>query len=351
MSCTACTQNGGVCEVCDDIFTEEALLHTAPQKRRRLSLASRQAVPLDNAIGDDAMSHDTESEDDDMSSFIEDDEGAEGEEGEEDSDSEASDSSSYTSEDDEEVTEDVALAQFLKGCEVDDASEDGYSTLQVLSAIATKTYTAVRSQTPVPISSVLGVCFSDAARPLVNHLLTLKAMMDRAGVQLPDELCYAILCKLHPQIDSKRPLDGIYVVSIDPLSEQNYKHNLLPLLLPTTGVHVVADVEDGELLAPPYMTGFVAHEQLKFPKGKYGSIGCFCRQKNLRNLYGVRHRKSGIVFFVGCDCCGNFNQDTSEQKFPMTDLESMPPYLKNVHQLALDGIAHIAQNVVKCRGR
>ena len=86
-----------------------------------------------------------------------------------------------------------------------------------------------------------------------------------------------------------------YVVSID----QERKPHLLPLLLSATGTTIFAEVGDnGNFLSEPLLTGFKPFKQLKFAKGCYGSVGCFCRQKRLHTLFGVTHINSGVVFLL-----------------------------------------------------
>ena len=297
----------------------------------------------DDFIVDDEDDEDDEDEDD----------GEKGEESGDDEEEEVCESCSSDSEssDGDDETEDSLLAAKLLSVQVDDAKDAGYGLMGVLNAISTakyKTLNASQSSKPIPVNSKLGVCLSDGMWRVFKDFIALKTWMEMVGVDLPEEVVLCILQKKHSELRSETPLSGLYVVSIDPLKMQNYRNHLLPLLLAATGVKVVAEVEDGKFLTEPYLTGFVQFRRICFGKGCYGSVGCFCRQKELGTLWGVRHNKSGVVFFVGSSCVCNFNQRVDDA-WKTENVPNMPSYLDTVHEVGLDGLVVFGKNRVNRR--
>ena len=237
-------------------------------------------------------------------------------ESEESDESEASEASEASEESEDSQTEDEILASELTNAQVEGASESGYNRAELLDAIATRTYRTVSSKphnpvaAPIAVSSKLGVCYP---KPM--------------------------------------GLSGLYVVSIDQERIHNYRQHLLPLLLSATGTTVVAEVgDDGKFLSEPWLTGFKPFMRLNFTKGCYGSVGCFCRKKRLRKLYGVTHINSGVVFFVGDTCVANFNQDPCDEWY-QEEHDVMPSYLRTVYKLGPDGVAKIHEHNVVSKGR
>ena len=137
------------------------------------------------------------------------------------------------------------------------------------------------------------------------------------------------------------------VISMDKRTDATFEKHLMPLLLSITGVEVIADICGvEEELAPAWLSGFKQFFKLSFPVGHWGTIGCFCCQKHLRNLYAVSHARSDILFMVGSSCVDRFghSRDDVWREF---DAPKMPPWLRHAY---VGGSDEWAVNEVATRG-
>jgi hypothetical protein len=123
---------------------------------------------------------------------------------------------------------------------------------------------------------------------------------------------------------------NISVISTTKRSDQSCNNNLVPLMQDLTGVEAHFDAEMKHGKGGKWLTGFEHASRrspaYRLPLHKKGKIGCHCYQKELRMLYGVTHRKSGVVFFVGSECVQHFNSDVRKYT-PYDCLIDFPAHL------------------------
>jgi hypothetical protein len=146
--------------------------------------------------------------------------------------------------------------------------------------------------------------------------------------------------------------DGKFcVVSTDPENNAHYLAHILPIVLKATGVKVFAtesmiDVSTGQFgSTKPWASGFRVVLGLCIQPGWYSSIGCLCKQKRLNFLWGVKHLKSNVLFFVGSECVQNFYNHVKSMKqdfakasrIELAPGAPIPPFLQNLQRFNADG--------------
>lgn len=214
----------------------------------------------------------------------------------------------------EALTEHELLAKQLRERREEGCTEEGCGLTEIIRRIRYEKYRPLDENARTFIRNRIGISGT------LDGMAELRKLL--AG-QRVDELLLA---------------RNVYLISIDRKNDQRYVEHLMPLLMATTCVDVVAEVgEDGQFYTDPWMTGFtdaVSEFSVSFPYFGYG-IGCFCRQKHLKHLYSVCHQKSKLRFMVGSTCIGKFNREVPKLFYtdaPEQDSDHMPEWFSDIYK-------------------